>query len=130
MLADRRCLETRLSPGARRAAQSSGGCAQDPGRHQSCILYSERPQSGIFRERPARSGLLRGASEGHVVELLESHHGVGLRVELLPRDHLLHDLAEDVPRVTMLRLELRRNTEQLACLGLGLGLGLGVGVRC
>ena len=47
----------------------------------------------------------------NIVELLEAHHGIGLRVELLPRDHLLHDLAEDVPRVAMLRLELRRHTE-------------------
>ena len=70
-------------------------------------------QRAACSKRPAQRGI-RGASEGHVVELLESHHGVGLGVELLPRDHLLHHLAEDVPSVTMLRLELRRHPEQLA----------------
>jgi hypothetical protein len=69
-------------------------------------VYSERQH--------VQSGLGAACSERHVVELLEAHHGVGLGVELLPRDHLLHHLAEDVPSVTMLRLELRRHPEQLA----------------
>ena len=78
--------------------------------------------------RPEKVGGAHGGarSEGHAVELLEAHQRVGLRVELLPHDHLLHHLpqgvrvrvrvrararararanphlAEDVPRVALL----------------------------
>mmetsp|Transcript_13251 Transcript_13251/g.26889 ORF Transcript_13251/g.26889 Transcript_13251/m.26889 type:complete len:225 (+) Transcript_13251:122-796(+) len=60
---------------------------------------------------------MRGASsERHVVHPLETHHLIRLGVELLPRDDLLHHLAEDVPSIAVLRLELRCHAQQLAAL--------------